>query len=230
MLPLKDENPTRLTPFVTVAIIAANLYVWIWVQGAGAHRPLEASVASLGAYPCDLTGACAAEGLGWASLLTSMFVHGGWEHILGNMLFLWVFGNNIEDAMGHVRFALFYLLCGVAAALTHILLSPSSDTPMVGASGAISGIMGAYIVLYPSARVRTWIPPVFLVSLRAWLLLGYWFLLQLGAGLVSFGAEAADAGGVAVWAHVGGFAAGLLLIRGFESDRSRADRAYARSA
>ena len=124
-----------------------------------------------GAIPCEVTGECAAEGLAWGAVLTAMFMHGGWGHILGNMLFLWVFGNNIEDSMGHIRFLVFYLVCGLAASFAHIFFSPASQVPMVGASGAISGIMGAYILLYPSARVRTWFPPFFLFRIRAFFFL-----------------------------------------------------------
>ena len=225
MLPLRDENPTILTPVVTVAIIAANVAVWVLIQGAGSGQALQASVAAFGTYPCELTHVCTgAPGLGWASLVTSMFMHGGWEHIIGNMVFLWVFGNNIEDVMGHVRFAVFYLVCGIVAGVAHVLLSPGSGVPAVGASGAISGVMGAYILLYPNARVRTWVPPIFLFNLRAWLLLGYWFLLQAVGGLVSLGQQAGQEGGVAVWAHVGGFVAGLALVKLFEKPELAARR------
>ncbi|HEV2150603.1 MAG TPA: rhomboid family intramembrane serine protease [Longimicrobiaceae bacterium] len=216
MIPLRDENPTETTPFMTVVFIALNLVAWFMLQGAGEMRALEASVYVFGTVPCELTGACPQQGLGWEAVLTSMFMHGSWEHILGNMLFLWVFGNNIEDSMGHLRFIVFYLVCGVAAALAHVYLSPASSIPAVGASGAISGIMGAYIVLYPRVSVRTWIPPIFLVNLNAFFLLGYWFFIQLATGVFTFGPEAGEQGGVAVWAHVGGFVAGLVLIKLFE--------------
>ncbi|CAN5374330.1 rhomboid family intramembrane serine protease [soil metagenome] len=219
MIPLKDENPTEITPFVTVALIAANLAVWFLLQGAGTPQALEASVYSYGTYPCEITGACGREGLGWSSLLTSMFMHGGWEHLLGNLLFLWVFGNNIEDSMGHLRFIAFYLICGVAAGLAHVFLTPSSALPAVGASGAISGVMGAYILLYPRVRVNTWIPPFFVLNLSALFLLGYWIFIQLAMATVQFGPEAGESGGVAVWAHVGGFVVGLLLIKPFEKER-----------
>ena len=152
----------------------------------------------------------------WYTLFTSLFLHGSWAHLIGNMIFLWVFGNNIEDSMGHVRFVIFYLVCGVAASLAHIFVVPQSAVPMVGASGAISGIMGAYVLLYPRVRVHTWLPPFFLIDIPAWFFLGYWFIIQLGMGLVTIGPEAADQGGVAVWAHVGGFVAGVLLIKIFE--------------
>jgi len=218
VIPLRDDNPTELTPFVTIALILANFAAWVLLQGAGMDpERLQASVYAFGTVPCEITHACVREngGLGWGELLTSMFMHGGWEHILGNMLFLWVFGNNIEDSMGHVRFIVFYLVCGVAAGLAHVLLSPGSEIPAVGASGAISGVMGAYVVLYPQARVQTWVPPLFIVHIRAWFFLIYWFAFQLLSGVGSLGGR--DTGGVAVWAHVGGFVAGVVLIKIFQN-------------
>ncbi|HET6765299.1 MAG TPA: rhomboid family intramembrane serine protease [Longimicrobiaceae bacterium] len=217
MLPIRDENPTVIRPGVTIALIALNVAIWVLVQGAGSEQALQASVDVFGTVPCELTGACTAQGLTWSTVITSMFMHGGWQHIIGNMVFLWVFGNNVEDVMGHTRFLVFYLVCGIAADAAHVLLSPGSAVPTVGASGAISGVMGAYILLYPHARVQTWVPPIFIWRLKAWMLLGYWFLLQVFGGLVQVGAEAGDQGGVAVWAHVGGFVAGLALIKLFEN-------------
>lgn len=216
MIPLKDENPTEITPYFTYLFIAANVVVWLLLQGAGEPQALQASVTEFGAVPCEITGNCPVQGLSWGSLVTSMFMHGSWEHILGNMLFLWVFGNNIEDSMGHLRFIVFYLVCGVAAALAHVFLAPNSQIPTVGASGAISGIMGGYILLYPTVRVRTFFPPFFFFDLRAFMVLGYWFLIQLAMGVVTLGPEAGEQGGVAFWAHIGGFVAGLLLIKPFE--------------
>jgi membrane associated rhomboid family serine protease len=218
LIPLNDENPTELRPWMTVVLIIANTLVWILIQGAGEMQALEASVVVFGAQPCEITGACQTTGLGTSALVTSMFMHGGWGHILGNMLFLWVFGNNIEDSMGHVRFILFYLICGLAAGLAHVFFSPQSQLPAVGASGAIGGVMGAYVVLYPQARVQTWIPPIFIVNIRAWFFLIYWFGIQLFMGVGSLG-ERGDSGGVAVWAHVGGFVAGVVLIKLFENRR-----------
>jgi len=217
VIPLKDENPTELTPLVTMLLIVANLGAWLLLQGAGMDlRVLEASVWQYGTVPCELTAVCAREqGVGWLGLFTSMFMHGGWGHILGNMLFLWVFGNNIEDSMGHTRYIVFYLVCGLAAGLAHVFLTPTSQVPAVGASGAISGVMGAYVVLYPQARVQTWLPPFFVINVRAWFFLIYWFVLQLFTGFGSLGTG--ETGGVAVWAHVGGFVAGLILIKPFEN-------------
>jgi membrane associated rhomboid family serine protease len=216
VIPLKDENPTEITPYFTVLFLIANLGVWFTVQGAGHPEALLASVMDYGVVPCQITGECPADGLRFESVLTSMFMHGSWEHLLGNMLFLWVFGNNIEDSMGHIRFIVFYIICGTAAAAAHIFLSPASPIPAVGASGAISGIMGAYILLYPRVRVFTWFPPFFFLPIRAFFILGYWFVIQLLMGVVTIGPEAGEQGGVAVWAHVGGFIAGLALIKFFE--------------
>jgi membrane associated rhomboid family serine protease len=218
VIPLNDENPTELTPWMTVVLIGINLLLWFLVQGAGVeYQQLEASVTAFGARPCEVTGACPVQGLGGEALITSMFMHGGWMHLLGNMLFLWVFGNNIEDSMGHLRFLFFYLACGVAASLAHVFFSPASQVPMVGASGAISGVMGAYILLYPSARVRTYFPPFFFFRIRAFFFLLLWFVLQLYDGLAMPGTP--EEGGVAVWAHIGGFVAGLLLIKPFDRPR-----------
>jgi membrane associated rhomboid family serine protease len=219
VIPLRDENPTELTPFVTVLLILANLAAWFMLQGAGAPQALEASVWVFGTVPCEVTEVCRTEGLGRSAVITSMFMHGGWGHLLGNMVFLWVFGNNIEDSMGHLRFLAFYLICGIAAGYAHIFFSPASAVPAVGASGAISGVMGAYILLYPRVAVQTFFPPFFFFHVPAWVFLGYWFFIQLSMGVVSIGPEAAETGGVAVWAHVGGFVAGAVLIRLFVKRR-----------
>jgi membrane associated rhomboid family serine protease len=229
MFPLRDENPTELTPVVTIAIIAANVLVWLLLQGAGMGRPFLASLCDFGAIPGAITGAvpigspialgervtCEVGGLGIWTVLTSMFLHGSWMHLIGNMWFLWVFGNNIEDSMGHLRFALFYLLTGIIASVAHIATAHESLVPTVGASGAISGIMGAYIVLYPHVRVHTAIFFVYIarvVALPALAVLGLWFALQLLQGSLSLGGPTGGTGGVAFWAHIGGFASGAALI------------------
>ena len=235
IFPYRDENETVRAPVVTIAIIAANALVWLLVQGAGSAVPLAASVCNLGLIPGELTGrvqpgtgfemggglACLMDaGRAPAHILTSMFLHGSWMHIIGNMWFLWIFGNNVEDSMGRLRFVAFYLLCGLAAAAAQVLSAPSSMMPMVGASGAISGVMGAYVILYPRVRVYSF---VFLfvffttIALPAWVMLGYWILLQLLGGI---GSTMQEGGGVAFWAHVGGFVAGVALIKVF------ADREY----
>ena len=230
MFPLKDENPTELFPVVTIVIIAMNVMAWLLVQHGGAGEGFLASLCTFGAIPADITGGlesgeviflatdlpCRVGALGWGTVLTSMFMHGGWMHLIGNMWFLWVFGNNIEDSMGHFRFVVFYLLCGVLAAGAHILTDPGSMVPTVGASGAISGVMGAYLVLYPKVRVHTlffFVVFVRIFLLPAWVLLAQWFFIQLLLGAGSLGAEG---GGVAFWAHVGGFVAGLVLIKVFQ--------------
>ncbi len=231
MFPYRDENPTYLTPLVTLGIILVNALVWVVVQGAGTYPAVARSVCELGAIPGELLGSLRAgteipvgPGLSchltgepaWYTVLTSMFLHGGWLHIIGNMWFLWVFGNNVEDSMGHVRYVGFYLLCGVLAALAQIFASPGSAAPMVGASGAISGIMGGYLVLYPRVRVHTLIFLGFFVTtvaLPAYFMLLYWVFLQVISSVLSTGAGAE--GGVAFVAHLGGFVAGAALIRLF---------------
>jgi membrane associated rhomboid family serine protease len=219
MFPLRDDNPTEMPPVVTVLIIAACIGVWVLAQGAGlSEAELERSVCSLGAIPIELTGSeaegptpCPLGGLTWGALLSSMFLHGGWGHLIGNLWFLWIFGNNIEDSMGHFRFLAFYLLTGLAAAGAHVLSEPSSALPIVGASGAISGVMGAYLVLYPRAKVRTLLVLVVfitVVDIPAFFYLGYWFFIQLA----SAGLSGDTGGGVAFMAHVGGFVAGVVLV------------------
>jgi membrane associated rhomboid family serine protease len=228
VIPYRDENETVHPPVITLALIALNTLVWIGVQGAGAAQMLAASVCNYGLIPGELTllarpGSGFEMGDGLACLvdpgrapehiLYSMFLHGGWMHLIGNMWFLWLFGNNVEDSMGHLRFLVFYLLCGVAAALAQVLSIPDSIMPMVGASGAIGGVMGAYVRLYPHARVFTLVPIGFFITslaLPAWVMLGYWMLLQVFGGL---GGSAE--GGVAFWAHIGGFLAGFLLVKTF---------------
>lgn len=232
MFPLRDENPHFLTPFVTYAIIALNVAAWVFVQGFGSGLPLASSVCDLGLIPGELLGRVApgtAFPMGetiacivdpepsWATLFTHMFLHGGWFHLLGNMWFMWIFGNNVEDSMGHARFAVFYLLCGLAAAGLQIASRPDSIVPMVGASGAIGGVMGGYVMLYPRVRVHMLVVLGFYVTtfaVPALYMLGYWFLIQLVGGAASLRAEG---GGVAFWAHVGGFAAGALLVLVFKN-------------
>ena len=228
VFPIHDDNPTELFPFVTLGIMGACVAVWIYVQGAGFDAAsLSGSICTLGAIPAevtgrgtlraDVTGPCTLGGLTWPALFTSMFLHGGWLHLIGNMWFLWIFGNNVEDSMGHLRFLVFYLVAGLVAALAHIFADPASPIPMVGASGAISAIMGAYLVLYPRARVDTLIfVLVFfkIFPLPAWVMLGYWFLIQAAETAVSGGAS-----GVAYMAHIGGFLAGVVLIALFANPK-----------
>jgi membrane associated rhomboid family serine protease len=231
MFPYHDENQTLRRPVVTWALIGMNVLAWASVQGAGAAIPLARSVCNLGLIAGELTGAvppgtalemgeglvCLTDpGRQVSHVFTSMFLHGSWMHLLGNMWFLYLFGNNVEDSMGRARFLVFYLVAGVAAALTQVWLGPDSILPMVGASGAISGVMGGYLVLYPTARVYTLVPIGFFITrmaLPAWTMLVYWFLLQVLGGATAIAGS--KAGGVAFGAHVGGFVAGLALVKLF---------------
>ena len=243
MFPYHDENDTLRPAYVTIAIIAANALVWLFVQGGGTEYSVAASVCNLGLIPAELTrsvppGTALPLGGGLACvidpgreplhLLTSMFLHGSWMHLLGNMWFLWLFGNNIEDSMTRPRFLVFYLLCGLAAALLQVWAQPNSNIPMVGASGAISGVMGAYLVLFPRVRVFTFVPLGFIftsVALPAWVMLLYWIALQFIGGL---GAAGAEGGGVAFWAHVGGFLAGIVLVKVFVRSNRLAEHSAGR--
>jgi membrane associated rhomboid family serine protease len=245
MFPIGDENPTDNRPIMTWAILGVMVATWLLAQGAGADpTALVKSVCEFGMVPGEVTkmapiGRAVPMGDGWACLvdrsalnwftpLTSMFLHGGWGHLLGNALFLWVFGDNVEDIMGPRRFLAFYLVCGLAAAALHVALQPGSPIPTVGASGAISGVMGGYLVLYPKHKVRMFFPPIFFFRFPAWLVLLWWFALQLLAGLPELTVLHADpSGGVAVWAHVGGFVAGVLLVRRF-AHPERLDRRMSR--
>jgi len=237
MIPVGTSLPTRRIAWMDYLIILVTVAVWIRIQGAG-QDPLAVAttVCNLGMVPGEIThmapvGLAVPLGPGLACVvdnspiniltpLFSMFLHGSWSHLLGNMLFLWVFGRNIEDRLGHARYLGFYLICGIAASLAQILSSPASPIPTVGASGAISGVMGAFLVLYPNVRVRMFFF-IILAEVRAWLVLIYWFLLQLFEGVATAGTVGAEvSGGVAVWAHVGGFVAGLLLIKFFSSRRT----------
>lgn len=243
MFPYHDENETQRTPYVTYVLIGLNVFVWLLVQGAGTPLPLARSVCELGLIPGELTGLLApgtrfpmGEGLACLTdpgrqiqnVMTSMFLHGSWMHMLGNMWFLWLFGNNIEDSMTRPRFVAFYLLAGLAAALAQVFANPASAVPMVGASGAISGVMGAYLVLFPRVRVFTLVPLGFYITslaLPAWAMLVYWAVLQLFGGFTSI--VAAQQGGVAFWAHLGGFLAGLVLVKLFERpERIAAHRSH----
>jgi membrane associated rhomboid family serine protease len=237
MIPLSDENPTLHTPWMTWLLIGVTVAVWFLLQGAGQSLAVATSVCNLGMVPGEITGgarvgyalpmgqglACVVdrEPINPLTPITSMFLHGGWGHLLGNMLFLWVFGNNIEDSMGPGRFLSFYVLCGLVAAAAHVLVAPNSPVPTVGASGAISGVMGAYLLLYPRVRVNMlFIFVIFfkVIAVPAWAVLLWWFFTQIVAGLPQLSSVRPDvSSGVAVWAHIGGFLAGLVLIKVFEN-------------
>lgn len=221
MLPIKDNNPTTITPWITYAIIAVNIVVFLGTVMLG---PRAASLVNLqyGAIPAVLFGHAHLPpefspfppGFAFLSIFSSMFMHGDWMHLGGNMLYLWVFGNNVEDAMGHVRFVIFYLLCGVAAALGHGLLDIHSQTPMIGASGALAGVLGAYFLLYPKARILVWFFWAFIFYVPAVVVLGLWFIMQV----INFGSSAGSGadGGIAWLAHITGFATGGALIPFFK--------------
>jgi membrane associated rhomboid family serine protease len=216
MIPLGDEpNPRRSLPVVTLTLIVINVMVFAYEVALGSG--LEALFRSAGVVPIEFTRGVdvpptAPLGSPWATLVTSMFLHGSLLHIGSNMLFLWIFGDNVEEALGHARYLLFYLLCGFVASAAHIMLNPTSNIPTVGASGAIAGVLGAYLIMFPSAVVRTllfFFPFVMIRRLPAVLLIGLWFFSQIQAGVLSLGG--ANTSGVAVWAHVGGFVAGIPL-------------------
>jgi len=203
MIPLRDVIPSRTTPYVTISLIVVNVLVFLY-EFSLADRVNEFIIA-FGLIPAAFS---------WATLLTSMFLHGGFLHVAGNMLYLWIFGDNVEDRFGHGRFLVFYLLCGTVAALAQTIMSPDSVIPMVGASGAIAGVMGAYFVMYPHSRIVTLLPIfifIQLIEVPAIFFLGIWFLMQFlsGVGSIATAASREPAGGVAFWAHVAGFAAGV---------------------
>jgi len=217
VIPLHDDNPTERTPFVTILIIIACVVVFFY-QVSLPRNPGQAFIFHYGAIPSVVFGHAqlpddVAAFPAVMTLFTSMFLHGGWMHLIGNMLYLWVFGNNIEDVMGHARFVVFYLLCGVVAALSHAMTDPSSQVPMVGASGAISAVLGAYLLLFPRAHVLVLIPGFGMTRVAAGIVLGMWFVTQLISGGMSMGATG---GGVAFFAHIGGFVAGMAFIALFK--------------
>jgi rhomboid family protein len=229
MIPIRDDTPRFSMPYITYFIIALNTVVFLFELSVGAqsHRALNGLMFQFGVVPLHFERALA--GTSHASLpalsltiLTSMFLHASWLHIIGNMWFLWIFGDNIEDYLGHFSYLLFYLISGFAAMFTHILLNAGSNAPAIGASGAIAGVMGGYFVLYPRARVMMWFPPIFFFYLPAWLVLGYWFITQFLMGAATqIAGETQATGGIAVWAHVGGFMAGAVLIKLLPERRGR---------
>jgi membrane associated rhomboid family serine protease len=249
MIPISDENPTLHTPYMTWLLLGTTFAVWLVVQRAGLDPYLAASICDFGMVPGELTHRaplglavpiardlnCVVDNspINVFTPLTSMFLHGGWGHILGNALFFWVFGNNIEDSMGPGRFLVFALICGLAAAARHSLVHPASPVPAGGASGAISGVLGAYLVLYPRVRVNMLFIFIFIIRVipvPAWLVLLWWFALQVITGLPELSPVRPEvSSGVAVWAHVGGFIAGVLLIKPFENRGLVAERDAIRS-
>jgi membrane associated rhomboid family serine protease len=221
MIPIRDDTPTYSTPYINYLLIALNVLVFLF-EISLSPPVREAFVYQFGVEPARVLTAV---GLGSSyapqpsvlPLLTSMFLHAGWLHLIGNMWFLWIFGDNIEDYLGHFNYLIFYLASGIGASVVHILLNSNSDLPSVGASGAIAGVMGAYFLLFPSARVLMLVPLLFFFTfiwLPAWIVLGYWFVLQfLGGAATAITTAGRQTGGVAFWAHVGGFVVGLAMIK-----------------
>lgn len=225
MIPISDDNRGRQsTAYVNYALIALNVLIFLYELLLGDAR-LNDFINRWGATPAQITA-----GHAWYTLLTCTFLHGGWLHVGGNMLFLWVFGDNVEDVMGHVSYLIFYLLVGVLASVTQVVIDPHSTVVTIGASGAISGVLAAYMVLFPKGRIMSLIFLGIIITrvfLPAWIMIGYWIVLQIIAGVSSFGIGASAAGGVAYFAHIGGFIAGLALVWVF---RNKKRLAYQRAA
>jgi rhomboid family protein len=222
VIPLKDyPGPRRTFPWVMLTILVVNVLVFLFELAVGSVSDLDALFTSAGVVPIEYTrgvnvGLPPPFGIVWLTLITSMFLHGGFLHIASNMLYLFIFGDNVEDQLGHVRFLVFYFACGIAAGLTHIALNASSGVPSIGASGAIAGVLAAYLRMFPSASVRTLLfigPFITVPRISAALLIGFWFVTQFLTGITSLGAQTEQTSGVAVWAHVGGFLAGLVLVQ-----------------
>lgn len=234
MLPLKDDVPSRSVPIITVLLIGANVAAFLYhislEVGAGgmAQRAAADFITEFGAVPCRITGRCPTDEFPapFVTIFTSMFLHGGLVHIGGNMLYLWIFGDNVEDMLGHGRFLVLYIVSGIAAAMGQTLMNPQSPIPMIGASGAVSGVLGAYLVLFPHATILTLITFGFFirfVHIPAIVVLGFWIVLQLFSGFVTYGAAArggGETGGVAWFAHIGGFVAGIVLLFMLRPSRS----------
>jgi len=222
MIPIRDDTPRYTTPYITYFLIALNVAVFLFELsvGKGSNGALNSLIHQFGVVPrrfsADISGPRVDLVGAFLPIFTSMFLHASWLHIIGNMWVLWIFGDNIEDYLGHFPYLVFYLFCGFAGAIAHIFLNAGSRVPSVGASGAIAGIMGAYLVLYPKAKVLTIVPLIIFFTfwwLPAWIVLGYWFLIQFVSGATSIAYSSQTSGGVAFWAHVGGFLAGGLLIK-----------------
>jgi membrane associated rhomboid family serine protease len=231
MLPIKDDQPRYSTPYINGFLIAVNILIFLF-QSTLDPRSGELFARQFGVVPAHLAaflGGSPRYPLPLIAIpfLTSMFLHASWIHVLGNMWFLFIFGDNIEDHLGHFKYLAFYLISGLLAMATQVAIYPTSNVPTVGASGAIAGVLGAYFILYPRARVLTWFF-VFIFYIPAWVMLGYWFVLQFfaGAAALSVAQRGKDVGGVAVWAHVGGFVAGVVMIKLFPERARRYPYAY----
>jgi len=231
MFPIRDDQPRYSTPYVNIFLIALNILVYLF-QASLDPQSSELFARQFGVVPSHLAAFLAGSpryplGAIVIPFFTSMFLHAGWMHVLGNMWFLYIFGDNVEDHLGHFQYLIFYLLCGLLAMATQVAVYPNSNLPTVGASGAIAGVLGAYFILYPRSRVLTWFF-VFVLYLPAWIVLGEWFVLQFAAGAatLSMAPRGRDVGGVAVWAHVGGFVAGLVMVKLFPERSRRTPYAY----
>lgn len=232
MFPLKDDQPRYSTPFVNTFLIVLNILIYLF-QAMLDPRSSDLFARQFGEVPAHLASFLAGSHRYTLPevvipFFTSMFLHANWAHVLGNMWFLYIFGDNIEDYLGHFKYLVFYLLAGLCAMSTQVAIFPHSNVPTVGASGAIAGVLGAYFILYARARVLTWFPPIFLFYLPAWIMLGFWFVLQFLAGAATLSVTQAnhDVGGVAVWAHVGGFVSGIVMIKIFPERQRRTPYAY----
>lgn len=214
MIPLRDSTPSDSFPLVTVCLIIINLLIFSYETTLG-PKALDAFIYTFGMVPAhyiNYNGPWS----GYLPFLSSTFLHGSWMHVIGNMWILWLFGDNVEDKMGRGRFLFFYLLCGVIAGIAHFIFNPASQVPVVGASGAVAGIMGAYFLMFRKARVFTYVPPIFFLNIPAWIYLGFWALSQLYYGAF----QTFNQGQIAFWAHVGGFAAGMIMYRFFLRSRN----------
>jgi membrane associated rhomboid family serine protease len=223
MIPIRDKNPTQRFPFITILLIVMNIAAFAYEFTLGPN--LETFLAHYSAVPIQISKVLHGDAMNpliLLTLVTSLFLHGGWLHLGGNMLYLWIFGDNVEDKLGHFRFLFFYIICGIAASSLHIYFDPQSNIPTIGASGAISGVLGAYLLMFPKAKVVTLIPIFIFIQiaeLPAFLILGFWFVLQFFNGILSLKFSTAGIGGVAWWAHVGGFVMGLVLVLPFRKYR-----------
>jgi rhomboid family protein len=216
MIPIRDDQPRFSTPYVTYFLIAINVLIFL-MEFALDPASLRGLIYEFGMVPSHVTGLISgghsSPAVALVPMFTSMFLHGSWMHVIGNMWFLWIFGDNVEDYLGHFKYLAFYLVSGVAAALAQIVVNPLSTVPNVGASGAIAGVLGAYFILYPKARVLTWFF-YFFFYVPAWVMLGYWFVYQFLSGAATSITQAGqNSGGIAFWAHVGGFVSGIVLIK-----------------
>ncbi len=235
MIPYKDDNPQLLVPYATYTIILVNIFCWLIFQGAGYGQIFNDAICKFGLIPLKISKSVAYQSSlclemnnsFFLNIFTSMYMHGGWMHIIFNMLFLWVFGGNVEDTMGPFRFFIFYNIVGICASLSHVYSDIASIIPMIGASGAIGGVMGAYLILFPKVRVHI-IVPLFIIfwtfRVPAYFMLGYWILLQLFEGFMQINAN--SSGGIAFWAHIGGFFAGCLLINIMKDKELLCDHEY----